>query len=255
MVGQMPRAMLPARLRPALRRDHLPGPISGRSFEPLPHTERDSRVMDSAPIDDAALVDRVRSGDREALGALYDRYASLALAVALRVVGDRSAAEDLVHDSFVAVWQKIARFDPARGSVRSWILAIVRNRAIDRVRANRQPMGTDEADELALLTTTANPTWDEVASRLSTAELRTAITDLPDEQRRAIELAYFGGRTYREIAVITGVPQGTANGRLRLALGKLRAALSGGEAAAIPVEADRFAARASALRPPERQPE
>lgn len=175
--------------------------------------------------DDALLARRIRSGDRDALGELYDRYASVALATALRVVADREQAEDLVHDTFVAVWQKIDRFDAARGSLRAWLLTIVRNRSIDRLRAARPTLDVDEADEQSLLRTGVNPTWEAAIARRSAAELRLALAQLPTEQRQAIELAYFGGRTYREIAVLTNVPLGTANGRLRLALAKLREAL------------------------------
>jgi RNA polymerase sigma-70 factor (ECF subfamily) len=180
----------------------------------------------SPPRDDALLAQRIRSGDRTALGELYDRYASLALATALRVVADRQLAEDLVHDAFVATWQKIERFDPERGSLRAWLLTIVRNRALDRVRGTRASIEVGAADDQSLLRTGANPTWEAAIARRSAAELRGALLELPSEQREAIELAYFGGRTYREIAVLTGVPLGTANGRLRLALAKLRDALS-----------------------------
>lgn len=184
-------------------------------------------MTDSAqPIDDQLLAERLRSGDREALGALYDRYASVAMAVAVRVVSDRELAEDLVHDAYVAVWQKIDRFDPSRGSLRSWLLTIVRNRAIDRLRGTRPSIEVGEADEQSLLRTGPNPTWEAAVERRSAAELQDALAQLPGEQREAVELAYFGGRTYREIAVLTGVPQGTANGRLRLALAKLRDTLS-----------------------------
>jgi RNA polymerase sigma-70 factor (ECF subfamily) len=181
--------------------------------------------MNRAGPDDALLAERIRSGDRDALGELYDRYAAVALATAIRVVADRELAEDLVHDAFVAVWQKIDRFDAARGNLRSWLLTIVRNRAIDRIRARRPSMEIGDADEQSLLRTSANPTWDGAVALRTAAELRTALDTLPEEQRQAIELAYFQGYTYREIAQITGVPHGTANGRLRLALGKLREAL------------------------------
>ena len=187
-------------------------------------------MTEPTPHDDA-LAQRIRSGDREALGVLYDRYASLALAAALRVVADREVAEDLVHDAFVAVWRKIDKFDPGRGSLRSWLLTVVRNRAIDRVRGLRQTIEVGEADSQSLLRSGPNPTWEAAVQQLSVADLRGAIDALPGEQRQAIELAYFGGHTYREIATITGVPQGTANGRLRLALGKLRDALAASTAA------------------------
>jgi RNA polymerase sigma factor (sigma-70 family) len=182
-------------------------------------------------VEDALLAGRIRSGDQGALGDVYDRYASVAMAVALRVVSERELAEDLVHDAFVVVWQKIDRFDATRGSLRSWILTIVRNRAIDRLRATRPRIEIGEADDRSLLQTSPNPTWDGAVERLGVVQLHSAMDSLPAEQREAIELAYFGGHTYREIATLTGVSQGTANGRLRLALAKLRAALGGTDAA------------------------
>ena len=179
----------------------------------------------STPYEEALLAQRIRTGDREALGELYDQYASVALAVALRIVADRGQAEDLVHDAFVTVWEKIDRYDTARGSLRSWVLTIVRNRSIDRVRAARPGIEIGEADEQSLLQTDTNPTWDAALANLGSTQLRAAMATLPDEQREAIELAYFGGHTYREIAGIVGIAEGTANGRLRLGLAKLRSSL------------------------------
>ncbi len=180
---------------------------------------------------DAQLADRIRIGDTEALGELYDRYAGTATATALRVVGSREDAEDVVHDAFVAVWRKIDRFDAERGALRAWLMTVVRNRAIDRVRARRASIDLDDADERSLLRTGPNPTMEEALTRASAGDLRAAMASLPDDQRRALELAYFEGYTYREVAELTGVPAGTANGRLRLALGKLRDALTGTAAA------------------------
>lgn len=180
---------------------------------------------------DAQLADRIRIGDTEALGELYDRYAGTATATALRVVGSREEAEDVVHDAFVAVWRKIDRFDAERGALRAWLMTVVRNRAIDRVRARRASTDLDDADERSLLRTGPNPTMEEALTRASAGDLRAAMASLPDDQRRALELAYFEGYTYREVAELTGVPAGTANGRLRLALGKLRDALIGTAAA------------------------
>ncbi len=191
--------------------------------------------MSDGRVADARLAERIRSGEADALGDLYDRYASTALATALRVVGGREEAEDVVHDGFVAVWRKIDRFDAERGSLRAWLMTVVRNRAIDRVRARRVSIDIDDADERSLLRTGPNPTWEAALGRASAAELRDAMAELPDEQRRAVELAYFEGYTYREVAQITEVPPGTANGRLRLALGTLRLALGGTVAAPLPV--------------------
>jgi len=186
-------------------------------------------VSDDA-LGDARRADRIRGGDAAALGELYDRHAAAALAVAMRVVGGRAEAEDVVHDAFVAVWRKIDRFDAQRGSLRAWLLTVVRNRAIDRVRARRTAVDVDEADDRSLLRTGPNPTWEAALDRAAANDLRQAMEALPDEQRRAVELAYFEGYTYREVAEITGVPPGTANGRLRLALAKLREALTGSAA-------------------------
>lgn len=195
---------------------------------------RGSFVTDSSALqDDGLLAQRIRSGDRLALGEVYDRHASAAMAVALRIVADRERAEDLVHDAFVVIWQKIDRFDPTRGSLRSWILTIVRNLAIDRLRGTRPSIEIGEADERSMLRSSPNPTWDGALARLGADQLRTALDGLPTEQRQAIELAYFGGRTYREIATLTGVPLGTANGRLRLALARLRESLRQSDAAPI----------------------
>lgn len=180
---------------------------------------------------DARLAERIRSGDSEALGELYDRYAATALATAMRVVRARDEAEDVVHDAFVAVWRKIDRFDAERGSLRAWLMTVVRNRAIDRVRARRPNMDLEVADERSLLRTGPNPTWEAALGRTAASDVQAAMADLPDEQRQAVELAYFEGYTYREVAELTGVALGTANGRLRLALAKLRDALSGSTAA------------------------
>ena len=182
---------------------------------------------------DAYLADQIRSGDVAALGDLYDRYAPMALAVAQRVVGSHIEAEDVVHDAFMAVWRKIDRFDAQRGSLRGWLMTVVRNRAIDQLRARRTTIDVDDADERSLLRTGPNPTWEEALQRASASDLRASMADLPDDQRRALELAYFEGYTYREVAVLTGVAPGTACGRMRRALGTLRTSLAGTTAAPV----------------------
>jgi RNA polymerase sigma-70 factor (ECF subfamily) len=202
-----------------------------------PHPTGIDAVQPAPP--DRVLVARLRAGDRDALGSLYDRYVSIALGVAYRVVNDRQVAEDVVHDAFVAAWQQVDRFDERRGTLRSWLLTIVRNRAIDRVRAARRLAGPDEQAAMEERTTGGNPTWDEAVARLSRDQVRSAMAQLPPDQLHAVELAYFGGLTYREIARVTRVPEGTASSRLRLALGKLRDVLRGTDAAPATSEADR----------------
>lgn len=196
-------------------------PTSPREWLAFPVGEVEETRYPAA-VDDARLARRIRDGDREALGELYDIHAAQAFSVAYRVVGDRSAAEDIVHDAFVAIWQRMDRFDPDRGTLRAWLLTVVRNRAVDRLRGTRPTMTVGDADEQSLLRTEPNPTWEMAAARLSAIEIRGVLETLPTEQREAIELAYFGGRTYREIAKLTGVPEGTASGRLRLGLAKLK---------------------------------
>lgn len=110
-------------------------------------------------------------------------------------------------------------------------MTVVRNRAVDRVRARRATVDAEDADERSLLRTGPNPTWEDALQRASASDLRASMASLPDEQRRAVELAYFEGYTYREVAALTGVAPGTANGRLRLALGRLRSTLVGTTAA------------------------
>ena len=174
---------------------------------------------------DHDLVRRIRAGDRGALGELYDRYAGIAMAVAVKAVQDRGQAEDVVHDAFVSVWQKFDRFDAERGTLRSWLLTIVRNRAIDRIRRARPSDDVFDLDARGGLRTTPNPTWEAAVSSLDAEALRGALASLPPEQREAVELAYFGGNTYRQVAELTGVSPGTAASRLRLALARLRASL------------------------------
>ncbi len=177
---------------------------------------------------DLDLVRRIRAGDREALGELYDRYAGIAMAVAVRTLQDRGTAEDVVHDAFVAAWQKVDKFDPARGSLRSWLLTIVRNRAIDRIRRRRSTNDMSDLDARGELRTTPNPTWEAAVETIDRDEISAAVAALPPEQRQAVELAYFGGNTYRQVAELTGVSSGTAASRLRLALARLRASLGTG---------------------------
>ena len=175
---------------------------------------------------DAAVRQRMLDGDRSALGELYDQHAGVALALAVRIVRDRGVAEDMVHDAYVAVWNKVDRYDPARGSLRTWLLTIVRNRALDRLRRNRP------TDDLAVVDDrhdpdlgASNPTWERTVALLDRASLQSALETLPADQRQAVEMAYFEGRTYRQVATDLGIPEGTAASRLRLALVKLRAVL------------------------------
>jgi RNA polymerase sigma-70 factor (ECF subfamily) len=179
-------------------------------------------------LTDADLVTQLASGSQEALAELYDRYGALAYAVALRVLGDPGRSEDAVQDAFLKVWNHAASFDAKRGSLRTWLLASVRNRSIDYLRGR----GAHERQELELrpAMTEAGPRgdpWREVSLLLERTAVREAMSSLPAEQRQAVELAYFAGYSQQEIADMTQVPLGTVKGRMRLALEKLSSYLKG----------------------------
>ena len=179
---------------------------------------------------DEELMPLIGEKDPEAFAVFYDRHGGVAFSLAYRIVGERAAAEDVTQEAFISIWRSGARFDRARGSVRSWMLGIVRNRAIDllRSRAGRAP-SLDFDDEAALEASPAEERTEETALRHETAaELRGAIGELPGEQSKVIELAYFGGFSHSEIAGMLGVPLGTVKGRMRLGLEKIRTELAEG---------------------------
>lgn len=178
------------------------------------------------PSDDGLLA-RISGGDTAALGELYDRYARVAIAVAYRVLGEHGQAEDVVQEAFLAVWRRVDSFDPSRGSVRSWLLTITRNAAIDRRRGRHARALRDTSlDDVAFrLSTESEEIFEVVAASVEAERVHEALSMLPPEQREAIELAYFGGLTHHEIAQRTGAPLGTIKGRMRLGLHKLRDAL------------------------------
>jgi RNA polymerase sigma-70 factor (ECF subfamily) len=173
--------------------------------------------------------ERLVAGDAAALAEIYDQYASFVYGLALRVIGDARAAEDVSQDVFVGLWERPAVFDPERGSLRTWLGTLAHRRAVDYVR--REEARRRRAERDAARAASA-PDVDELATALVAAErVRAALERLPPEQRRAIELAYFGGRTYRQVAEVLGIPEGTAKSRLRLGLRRIADALEaeGGE--------------------------
>jgi len=179
---------------------------------------------------DEELMPLVGRKDPEAFEVLYDRHGGAAFSLAYRIVGDRAAAEEVTQEAFISVWRSGARFDATRGSVRSWLLSVVRNRAIDflRSRAAKAPK-LDFDDDAALEARPAEErTEDEALRREAAAELRGALGKLPGEQSKVIELAYFGGFSHSEIARILGLPMGTVKGRMRLGLEKIRGELAEG---------------------------
>ena len=165
---------------------------------------------------DRVLVDRLCRGEAAALDDLYDSYAGFVHGLALRVIGDRQAAEDVTQEVFVAMWEAPDRFDATRGSLRGFLATLTHRRAVDAIRREearrRREVRVSEATRPA-------PDLAEAIMRSDDwARVRSAVALLPDAQRRALELAYFRGRTYRQVADELGIPEGTAKSRLRLAL-------------------------------------
>jgi RNA polymerase sigma-70 factor (ECF subfamily) len=179
---------------------------------------------------DEELMPLIGEKDPEAFEVFYDRHGGVAYSLAYRIVGEKTAAEDVTQEAFISLWRSGARFDSTRGSVRSWMLSIVRNRAIDALRskAGKAPKLTFD-DEAILEQRPAEELTEEEALRRETAdEVRGAIGQLPTDQSRVIELAYFGGFSHSEIAQMLGVPLGTVKGRMRLGLEKIRGELAEG---------------------------
>jgi RNA polymerase sigma-70 factor (ECF subfamily) len=178
---------------------------------------------------DEDLMQLVRRGDADAFGVVYDRHASSAYSLAYRMMGSRSAAEDVTQEAFLSAWRSGARYDRGRGSVRTWLLGIVHNRAIDAMRRGKVRDFPRVDDETAAERLEADERTDvEVARRDEAATIRAAIGTLPSEQSQVIELAYFGGFTHTEIASMLKAPVGTVKGRMRLGLKKLRDELGHG---------------------------
>jgi RNA polymerase sigma-70 factor (ECF subfamily) len=174
-------------------------------------------------VADRLMIRRILMGDERGLAELYNRHGRLAYALAYRVVGDGGTAEEVVQETFLAVWRRAATYHPERGSVRTWLLAAVRHRAIDAVRTRQARPRTAPFDAVRLAA--ADDPAGQALATIAASAVRTAVAGLPREQRVAVEMAYFGGYSYPEIAVVLGVPLGTVKSRLRLALERLRRVL------------------------------
>jgi RNA polymerase sigma-70 factor, ECF subfamily len=181
---------------------------------------------DLRSLADEDLMQLIHDGEPRALEVIFDRHGDRAYSLAYRMCGQRTVAEDVVQEAFLSLWRSGTRYDAARGSVRSWVLTAVRNRAIDAFRRESVTTGRDVADEEATARLPAEErTESEVERREDARRIRAALGELPHEQRQVIELAYFGGFSHSEIAGMLGVPAGTVKGRMRLGLTKMRGAL------------------------------
>ena len=172
---------------------------------------------------DEDLMQLMRQGDAQAFEIIYERHANAAFSLAYRMTGRRGAAEDVVQEAFLSLWRSGARYDRTRGSVRTWVLGIVHNRAIDALRRNLRHDTRRASDEGIEERFEAKERTDlQAAHSEEAAEVRSALKALPEEQSKAIELAYFGGFSHSEIATMLEMPIGTVKGRIRLGLEKLR---------------------------------
>lgn len=179
----------------------------------------------SASVSDDALLAGLASGDRDAATAFVRRFQGRVYGLAVAIVRDAGAAEDVAQETFVRAWRHAAAYDPRRGSVPTWLLTIARNLAVDATRLRRsEPMAPEAFLALGLASPDADPGEREFPVD-ETERLRRALADLPEEQRRAIVLAGFYGQTAREISRLEDVPLGTAKTRIRTAMLRLRSAL------------------------------
>lgn len=177
----------------------------------------------------AALVERVAAGESRALEQLYDRYARPAYSLARRVTGDPTFAEEVVQEVFLAVWRQPERFEASRGGFASWLLAAVHHKAVDAVRreeaVRRRTLALQAVEGLDASDPPAGRPEEAVEERLRGEQVRRALKELPESQREAMTLAYYGGYTQREIASLTSTPLGTVKTRMHRAMHNLRAAL------------------------------
>jgi RNA polymerase sigma-70 factor (ECF subfamily) len=172
-----------------------------------------------AALQESALVSAIRAGDQGAMAALYDRYSSIVYGVALRVLGDTGAAEDVQQDVFMQLWRNPAAFDASRGHLGAWLAVIARNRSIDVLR-KRKP--EDDVGDV-VLSVVPDMAADADRSRIAN-QVRKLLGAMPSIQRAALEMAYYEGLTHSEIAAKTGEPLGTIKTRIRAGLIALRKA-------------------------------
>ena len=167
------------------------------------------------------MAGQLQRGEPEGIESLYDRYGRLAYSLAFRILNDIPAAEEVVQEAFVALWRNAPAFDASKGTLRSWLVSIVRNRAIDRLRGLRKRAHVGPLED-AEGRAGVPDAWESVSMELERKQVREALAALPAEQRRTLELAYYGGFTQAEIAAQMEVPLGTVKGRMRIGLEKVR---------------------------------
>jgi RNA polymerase sigma factor (sigma-70 family) len=185
--------------------------------------------------DDNELVSHVRDGCEAAMAVLYGRYAPRCLALARKVVRDPHRAEEVLQEVFIVLWQKPETFDARRGSLATWLLTITHRRSVDAVRRDRRQTPTSVEDLLERVPAAGPSIDDQLIATIEGENVRTALKSLSEDGRRAIVLAYFGGYSQSEIAVMTDTPLGTVKSRMRAAMATLQTSL--GSPPVLPVQA------------------
>jgi RNA polymerase sigma-70 factor, ECF subfamily len=177
---------------------------------------------------DEELMELLAGGDARAFELIYDRHGRAAFSLAYRIVGDRTLAEDATQEAFLGIWRSRLRYEPERGSVRSWVLAVVHSRTVDALRRDAaQERRRVAAAQVAEREEAPERIDVEVVRRDEAETVRAALDGLPDHQGKVIELAYFGGFSASQIADMLETPIGTVKSRMRLGLEKLRQRLPG----------------------------
>jgi RNA polymerase sigma-70 factor (ECF subfamily) len=191
--------------------------LTAASATRLPPGRREATIRHVySNVSDGELISRVGSGDRTAFDALYRRYARPVFGLALRRLGDRGRAEDAVQETFASIWRAAGSYKPERGPGAPWLYAVARNAIVDNGRARREPpveAGDEQADELTPA--------DRAESGWVAWRVHSALSDLPENERTVIELAYWGGRSQSEIAELLQIPLGTVKTRTRTGLARL----------------------------------
>lgn len=180
-----------------------------------------------AALEDPALVALVVDGDGSAFAALYDRYGRASYALARRILADEQLAQDVVQEVFLTLWRDATRYDAARGGLSTWLLTLTHHKAVDAVRREENLRKRRTSADVLEFTESRDPRPDDEVWTLQRRDrVRTALADLPDPQREALGLAYFGGYTQREIAKLTDTPLGTVKTRMLAGMKRLRDTLA-----------------------------
>jgi RNA polymerase sigma-70 factor (ECF subfamily) len=200
------------------------GPKRAEAFTPAAGHRSMTPTQENDRQIDAQLLARIAAGDEAAFGALYDRFSTGLFSFVIKMTRDEKEAEDVLQEGFAHIWRRAATYDPARSSPFTWAVMIFRNKAIDRLRVRQR---LDRTIEKATVEFSHFPEADEAAAgeaerRDQGAQVRSALTQIPAEQKQAVELAFFSGLTHEQIAEKIGAPLGTVKARIRRGLLKLR---------------------------------